>query len=106
MTAAILAACVAYWIGALADVHSTRIALRFDGVRERNPVARWLIEHVGLIPGLLLKKAAIFGFALVVVKVAPGFGVAFLAAMAGAQLWFGWRNNREIVARRRARLGR
>lgn len=101
-----LVASLAYWIGALADVHSTRMALRFDGVRERNPVSRWLIDRFGLLPGLLLKKAAIFAFACAAWRWSPPFGLLLLAVMAALQVWFGWKNNREIVRRRRARLGR
>lgn len=62
----------------LCDVWSTYDALRL-GAWEVNPVARWLIETLGLLPGLLVMKGAGIGALLVLNHFYP---------LAEGVLWF------------------
>ena len=43
----------------LLDVATTWYALEKAGLAEGNPVARWFIEKLGLIPGLLALKGSL-----------------------------------------------
>ncbi len=61
----------------LADIVTTWLALRGGAAREANPVVRWFIERLGLVPGLVAAKLAL---------VAPVLAVATASTTA---LWLG-----------------
>jgi hypothetical protein len=49
---------IAFVVAQIADAGSTILALDRKGVREANPVLRWLMDRIGLGPALFFPKLA------------------------------------------------
>lgn len=95
-------AIIAYWIGAILDVYTTKRAILDGslGLRERNPVARFFLKW-GL-PGLVVMKILVFA-PFLQLGCRPGlesYGMAGLWIMAAVQLAAAW-NNRRLIRKRK-----
>lgn len=66
------------------DILATLAVLRKGGV-ERNPVARFVMDRIGALPGALLLKGVATLLAIAVVLFAPAYGLVLvpLCALAG-----------------------
>ena len=56
---------IAFVVAQIADAGSTILALDRKGVREANPVLRWLMDRIGLGPALFFPKLAYVALAKV-----------------------------------------
>ena len=72
---------------ATADGVTTHKILSTPGGRERNPVMRWLIEELGLLPALVWSRLAVFVAGYFMTLAGQVYGVAVLAVLCAA---FGW----------------
>ena len=64
----------------VADVTLTTLILRRGG-RELNPAMRWLMEKLGIVPGLALPKVVLIGVFCALMNY-PGAGTAIALASA------------------------
>ena len=72
------------------------------GGYEKNPVVRWLIEKMGLVPALVWSRLAVFAAGyLLTLPVAGWYGAAILAVLCAA---FGWtvKNNLAVMKRQKS----
>lgn len=90
------------WFAALAvasalDAATTVYALRKLGAREANPVMRWAMRHLGVVPALLLVKVSALVLMFVTLQdsilYAPLWAVIY-AAVAGWNLINIWKGRR------------
>lgn len=86
------------------DTYTTYVIVHRQGGRERNPVMRWLIRQLGVLPGLIAGKAlavSLAGYALYAgVPLLPYWGffvvLGLLAALIGLYAWVVY-NNYQII---------
>jgi hypothetical protein len=63
-----------------------------NGGREINGLARFLMDRLGTVPGLLVAKLAAAAVTIIAALEAPAIGLALVAAYAGVVIW----NAREV----------
>ena len=78
----------------LLDIISTLRAFR-AGAIEGNPIVAWIIDKLGVIPGLVVAKAATLAGVLAVMIIAPPpLPLILLLVVAAVYAWFVVRNFR------------
>ena len=74
----------------VADIWTTRKILLAGG-RELNPAVRWLIGRFGIMPALVVSKAAVLAIAWFILLPYPAV-LAALCAFYGWIVWHNWRS--------------
>lgn len=80
------------------DIVTTAYAMtKWPGrVREMNPVARWFIDHIGLVPGLVLLKTFWILLVAYFYVMMPNWLVGMALAMHALAVWNNWQVIRSL----------
>ena len=78
--------CVVFVALQVGDIVSTTLALQKSNVVEGNPIVRWIMDRVGIIPALILSKLVVIGLFGVAVYLSP-YAVYLMGLMSLFYVW-------------------
>lgn len=86
MTAFQIIICAVFVALQIGDIISTTLALQKSNVVEGNPIVRWIMDRVGILPALVLSKVVVIVLFGVAVYLSP-YAVYLMGLMSLFYVW-------------------